>query len=38
MNVSLWMVLKSNHCYQRIAYWKAWCGSRIVIRKVFYRL
>jgi len=32
------MVLKSNHCYQRIGYWKAWCGNRTVNQKVFYRL
>jgi len=33
MNASLWMVLKSNHCYQRISFWKAWCGNRTVTRK-----
>jgi len=33
MNVSSWMVLKSNHCYQRIGYCKTWCGNRTVTRK-----
>jgi len=33
MNVSSWMVLKSNRSYQRIGYWKAWCGNRIITRK-----
>jgi len=27
------MVLKSNHYYQRIGYWKAWCGNRTVTRE-----
>jgi len=35
MNVSSWMVLKSNHSYQRIDYWKAWCGNRNITRKSF---
>ena len=33
MNVSSWMVLKSNHSYQRIGYWKPWCGNGTVTRK-----
>jgi len=33
MNVNSWMVLKSNHCYRRNGYWKAWCGNRTVTRK-----
>jgi len=33
MNVRSWMVWKSNHSYQRIGYWKAWCGNRTVTRK-----
>jgi len=32
-NVSSWMVLKFNHCYQLIGYWKAWCGNRTITRK-----
>jgi len=35
MNVSSWIVLKSNHSYQRIGYWKAWCGNRTVTRKSY---
>jgi len=33
MNVNSWMVLKSNHCYQRNGLWKAWCDNRTVTRK-----
>jgi len=33
MNVNSWMVLKSNHCYQRNRWWKVWCGIRTVTRK-----
>jgi len=33
MNVNSWMVLKSNQCYRRNGYWKAWCGNRTVTRK-----
>jgi len=32
MNVNSWMVLKSNHCYQRNDWWNAWCGNRTVTR------
>jgi len=33
MNMNSWMVLKSNHCYQRNGQWKAWCGNRTITRK-----
>jgi len=33
MNANSWMVLKTNHCYQRNGWWKAWCGNRTVTRK-----
>jgi len=33
MNVNSWMVLKSNHCYQRNRWRKVWCGIRTVTRK-----
>jgi len=33
MSVYSWVVLESNHCYQRNGQWKAWCGNRTVTRK-----